>query len=102
MEKENKINVVVPRDYNGKPIEVVIREGKAPVALDPKDPVRVTINGTIDALYRWLEKRVELIDQKTSNIIVNRDRMAMSLSINETDYYQTKISGALREIEGNG
>lgn len=97
MEKENKINVVVPRDYNGKPIEVVIREGKAPVALDPKDPVRVTINGTIDALYRWLEKRVELIDQKTSNIIVNRDRMAMSLSINETDYYQTKISGALQE-----
>lgn len=97
MEKENKINVVVPRDYNGKPIEVVIREGKAPVALDPKEPVRVTINGTIDALYRWLEKRVELIDQKTSNIIVNRDRMAMSLSINETDYYQTKISGALQE-----
>lgn len=97
MEKENKINVVVPRDYNGKPIEVVIREGKAPVALDPKEPVRVTINGTIDALYRWLEKRVELIDQKTSNIIVNRDRMAMSLSINETDYYQTKVSGALQE-----
>lgn len=97
MEKENKINVVVPRDYNGKPIEVVIREGKAPVALDPKEPVRVTINGTIDALYRWIEKRVELIDQKTSNIIVNRDRMAMSLSINETDYYQTKISGALQE-----
>ena len=97
MEKENKINVVVPRDYNGKPIEVVIREGKAPVALDPKEPVRVTINGTIDALYRWIEKRVELIDQKTSNIIVNRDRMAMSLSINETDYYQTKVSGALQE-----
>lgn len=97
MEKENKINVVVPRDYNGKPIEVVIREGKAPVALDLKEPVRVTINGTIDALYRWLEKRVELINQKTSNIIVNRDRMAMSLSINETDYYQTKISGALQE-----
>lgn len=94
---ENKINLVVPKDYNGKPIEVVLREGKAPVALDPKEPVRIAINGTIDALYRWIEKRVELIDQKKANIIVNRDRMAMSLSINETDYYQTKISGVLQE-----
>lgn len=94
---ENKINLVVPKDYNGAPIEVVLREGKAAVALDPKEPVRVVISGTIDALYRWIEKRVELIDQKKANIIVNRDRMAMSLSINETDYYQTKISGVLQE-----
>ena len=35
---ENKINLVVPKDYNGKPIEVVLREGKAAVALDPKEP----------------------------------------------------------------
>ena len=35
---ENKINLVVPKDYNGKPIEVVLREGEAPVALDPKEP----------------------------------------------------------------
>mgnify|MGYP000808040692 FL=1 len=93
---ENKINLVVPKDYNGTPIEVVLREGKAAVALDPKEPVRVVINGTIDALYRWIEKRVELIDQKKANIIVNRDRMAMTLSINEADYYQTKISGVLQ------
>ena len=57
---ENKINLVVPKDYNGTPIEVVLREGKAPVALDPKEPERVIISGTIDAPYRWLEKRVEL------------------------------------------
>lgn len=53
---ENKINLVVPKDYNGKPIEVVLREGEAPVALDPKEPERVVINGTIDAPLRWLEK----------------------------------------------
>lgn len=45
---ENKINLVVPKDYNGKPIEVVLREGEAPVALDPKEQERVVINGTID------------------------------------------------------
>lgn len=26
---ENKLNVVVPKDYNGTPIEVVLREGEA-------------------------------------------------------------------------
>ena len=47
---ENKINLVVPKEYNGTPIEVVLREGKASVALDPKEPERVVINGTIGCL----------------------------------------------------
>lgn len=93
---ENKINLVVPKDYNGKPIEVVLREGEAPVALDPKEPEKVVINGTIDAPFRWLEKRVELINQKSTNIIVNRDKMGMALTIDETSYYQTEINGILQ------
>ena len=93
---ENKINLVVPKDYNGKPIEVVLREGEAPVALDPKEPERVVISGTIDAPLRWLEKRVELINQKSTNIIVNRDKMGLALTIDETNYYQTGISGILQ------
>ena len=93
---ENKINLVVPKDYNGTPIEVVLREGEAPVALDPKEPERVVINGTIDAPFKWLEKRVELINQKSANIIVNRDKMCLTLIIDETNYYQTVISGVLQ------
>lgn len=93
---ENKLNVIVPKDYNGAPIEVVLREGEAPVALDPKEPERVVINGTIDAPLRWLEKRVELINQKATNIIVNRDKMGMALTIDETSYYQTEINGILQ------
>ncbi|MCA5603821.1 hypothetical protein LA335_21345 [Bacteroides fragilis] len=93
---ENKINLVVPKDYNGKPIEVVLREGEAPVALDPKEPERVVINGTIDAPFRWLEKRVELINQKETNIIVNRDKMGLALTVDETSYYQTEINGILQ------
>ena len=93
---ENKINLVVPKDYNGKPIEVVLREGEAPVALDPKEQERVVINGTIDAPLRWLEKRVELINQKATNIIVNRDKMGLALTIDETNYYQTEINGILQ------
>lgn len=93
---ENKINLVVPKDYNGTPIEVVLREGKASVALDPKEPERVVINGTIDAPFKWLEKRVELINQKSTHIIVNRDKMYLSLTIDETNYYQTVIEGVLQ------
>ena len=93
---ENKLNVVVPKDYNGKPIEVVLREGEAPVALDPKEQERVVINGTIDAPLRWLEKRVELINQKSTNIIVNRDKMGIALTIDETNYYQTEIKCILQ------
>lgn len=93
---ENKLNVIVPKDYNGAPIEVVLREGEAPVALDPKEPERVVINGTIDAPFRWLEKRVELINQKSTNLIVNRDKMGLALTIDETNYYQTEINGILQ------
>lgn len=94
---ESKLNVVVPKDYNGTPIEVVLREGKAPVALDPKEPKLVNIIGTIDAPLRWLEKRIELINQKESDILVNRDKMRISLTINETNFYQTGIGGVLQE-----
>lgn len=92
---ENKLNVVVPKDYNGTPIEVVLREGDAPIALDPKEPQRVTIDGTIDSPFRWLEKRIDCITQKTANISVDRDNMYLKLVIDETNYYQACIAGML-------
>ncbi len=94
---ENKINLVVPKDYNGKPIEVVLREGKAPVALDPKEPERIDLDGTIESPFRWLEKRVELINQKSSYIAVNRDLMFITLVIDETNFYGAIIKGILRQ-----
>lgn len=93
---ENKLNVIVPKDYNGTPIEVVLREGTAPKVLDPKEPNPVDITGTIDSPLRWLEKRVELIDQKQANITVNRDDMRISLVDKETDYYNNGITGILQ------
>lgn len=78
-----------------KPFEMVFREGIAPVALDPKAPERVFFEGTIDAPFRWLEKRVELINQKASNIAVSRNNMSMLLTIDETNYYRTQINGVL-------
>lgn len=92
----NKLNLIVPKDYNGTPIEVIIRDGKAPVALDPKEPRVVEIYGTITSPLRWLEKRIQLINQKESNIIIDRDNMNIRLIINETDFYRTSIEGSLQ------
>lgn len=92
---ENKINLIVPKDYNGTPIEVVLREGQAAKPLDPKEPKKVSIAGTIEAPFKWLGKRIGLINQKASNIIVNRDKMGLALTIDETNYYQTEVCGFL-------
>jgi hypothetical protein len=92
---ENKINVVVPKDYNGTPIKIVLEEGIAPVELNPKEPQNVIISGTIETPLRWIEKRIGFINQFTSNIIVCRDKMNITLTVNETDFYRNIISGTL-------
>lgn len=94
--EENKLNLVVPKDYNGTPIEVIIREGEAPVALDPKEPEKIFIQGTITSPLRWLEQRIQLINQKESHIFIVRDLMKIGLVINETDFYRTIIEGSLQ------
>nr|WP_320058811.1 hypothetical protein [uncultured Bacteroides sp.] len=92
---ENKLNLVLPKDYNGTPIEVVLREGEAACQLEPKEPEKIDIRGTIESPLRWLEKRIGLINQKSANIKVNRDNMIITLTIDETNYYQASISGRL-------
>ena len=47
---ENKLNVVVPKDYSGAPIEVVLREGKAPVALDLQYQLPLVLKERLTAL----------------------------------------------------
>lgn len=92
---ENKINLFVPKEYNGTPIEVVVREGKAAEQLPNHEPMCVEICGTIDTTFRWLEKKVELIDQKRAYISVCRDEMSIALVDKENDYYSNNISGQL-------
>lgn len=93
---ENKINMVVPKDYNGTPIKVIIEEGQAPVELSPKEQEIINISGTLDAPLRWLEKRVGTIEQIKSHIVVSRDAMTIKLIIEEKDYYHTTIVGSLQ------
>ena len=93
--EENKINVVIPKDYNGKPIEVILRQGQAKELVPEKAPVLVKKFGAIDAPLRWLEKRIGMIDQNKSNIYVSRCNMSIHLSIDEENFYGKNIVGLL-------
>ena len=93
--EKNQINLHLPNDYKGEPVEIIIREGDAPKALDKKEPIKVEILGTITSPYEWLSKRVGLINQKESHLLVCRDRMAISLTIDESNHYRTYILGSL-------
>lgn len=94
-EQKNQINLHLPENYDGRPVEVIIREGKAPIALDEKEPQKVYILGTINTVYEWLSKRIDLIDKCQSHIKVCRDKMTIALYENETNYYCNFIGGCL-------
>lgn len=101
MENNEKIKVVISEGADTtKPIEVILREGEAPKAIEQlptKEPCKISLDGVIDMPLRWLEKRIDTIDQKRANIVVDREEMKISLTINEDDYYQKNtISGNIQ------
>lgn len=71
---------------------LVIREGEAPKVYNPE---KLNITGILDTPFRFLDKRIDTIDQKKCNIIVDRDKMSISLTINDKDYFKDIISGQL-------
>lgn len=72
--------------------EIIIREGKA---VEVHEPVKVKIEGNIDAPARWLETRFDCLKEKTCNVIVNRENMTITLRCNENSHYGTVIMGGL-------
>jgi hypothetical protein len=102
MSKDNeKYNISLPEGKDK--VEIILREGQAAKALDPKEPEKIIISGVLDSPLMWLVKRVEAkvgndeqqIDQHASNIIVDRDKMTITLTVDETNYYKTIITGKL-------
>lgn len=74
--------------------EIVIREGKA---VEIHEPVKVVISGTLDAAARWLETRMplEMVNEKACHILVDREKLSISLQCNENNHYGSLISGKL-------
>lgn len=96
--ENNGVNVHLPEGYKGEPVEIVIRHGEAPEALDPKEAVITKINGIIDSPLRWLEKRVSetnQINQKKCHILVNRDQFSIILITDENNQEGSRLAGKL-------
>lgn len=93
--EDKKFNVNIPEGYDGRPIEIIFREGTAADQLPNKEPQKIEISGVIGSPLRFLEKRVDLLDQKKCNIQVDRESMKIKLTINESDYYKGTITGTV-------
>ncbi len=104
MEKEEKLQVHIHEGVDvSKPIEIILREGAAARAkeeLVTKAPESISVSGVISTPFDWLQKRVDTINQKQANIKVNREKMSIELTINETDAYnKNTISGTVQLSE---
>ena len=74
------------------PAEVTIRKGEA---LKLQEPVRVKIDGTIDAPARWIEIRAEQLEQKAGFVLVDREGMRITYRDQENSVYGDEIIGRL-------
>lgn len=72
--------------------DIVIRFGDA---LPLQEPKYVSIHGTIDAPARWVEKRKDDIVSADAHILVDRDRMTITLNTDENSAYMDQIVGTL-------
>jgi hypothetical protein len=72
--------------------DMVIRFGDA---LPLQEPKYVSIHGTIDAPARWVEKRKDDIVSADAHVLVDRDRMTITLNTDENSAYMDQIVGTL-------
>lgn len=87
---EKMINLNIENYTGDKPVEVIIRKGEAARSVDPlplKAPIKTAISGVISTPYDWLVKRIDTINQKKAHVDVNREKMTLTLVVNEDDEY---------------
>lgn len=72
--------------------ELTIFEGKAPEVFNPE---KLEIRGILNTPLRFLEKRVSEINQKKCNIVVDRDKMSITLTIDDKNHFSDTISGKM-------
>lgn len=80
--------IVLPEGMSYSTVELL--EG---TALPKREPQIVKIEGTLEAPLKWLEKRADTINERECHIIVDREKMSIALHIDETNYFETTITG---------
>lgn len=69
---------------------VYVYEGTAP---EIHDPLIIKTAGTLEAPLRWLEKRLETIDQLKAHIISDRELLTIALHLNDKNPFEDTITG---------
>jgi len=69
---------------------VFIYEGAAPVIQNPNI---IGITGTIDAPQRWLEKRTSEIAPLNAHILVDREKLTITLNMEDKNAFGDSITG---------
>lgn len=101
MEDQERITVNIENYTGEKPVEIILREGRAPQPVEPletKAPIKVDISGVISTPLDWLEKRISEIDQKKANVLVDREDMTITLTVNEDDPYKKGVVKGTLEL----
>jgi hypothetical protein len=78
--------------------EVILRQGEAVRQIEPKPPVKTRLEGVISVPAEYLRKRVdtEQFTQERSHLIVDREKVSLTLIINEDDeYLRGEVTGTL-------
>lgn len=76
--------------------EVVVREGSAAELPKIYEESPVKLSGNIDAPLRWLQKRISQINPLLCYVEVNRDKLTMTLVVNERNQkFKDSITGSL-------
>ena len=89
------MNIVFPEGKDKA--ELIIRQLTDEVkdSLPVLEPKKLNISGNITAVYDFLEKRWNAqdnqIDHCRTHVLIDRDNMAMTLNINETDQRNNKV-----------
>ena len=91
--EDSRYNFTLPED--SKVVEIIVREGSAPSVPDMREPEKVKISGTLTAPLEWLQKRIGTFNEKEANIIVDREKMNIRLTVNEASFFKTEITGCL-------
>ncbi len=76
--------------------ELVIRQGEAEQLYSKK---KVAITGTIEAPFKFLEKRNDLIEYAQANMLVNREGLNIILVTNEHLEIGETITGVLKKTQ---
>jgi hypothetical protein len=80
-------------NITGDQKELVVRTG---MALPLQEPVVIEIDGQINSVLKYLEKRVSKIDEKQCFIEVDKDDYFIQLYLDEKNFYADSVRGKIQ------